>query len=95
MARSVEHAQSDLAEADQDRQRDTAELQIVDQLFEIESAIRILVRVDPQMPVGVNREVALAPARDVKHLVGVMETPGFGGFQNGRCLAAVFFQFFS
>ena len=61
------------AEADQDRQRDAAELQIVDQFLEIEAAIRVLVGVDPKMSVRAHRKIAFAPTGDV------VEFGGFGG----------------
>jgi hypothetical protein len=41
----------DLAEANQDRQRDAAELEIVDQLLEVDAAVRLLAGMNPQVAV--------------------------------------------
>ena len=61
----------DVGEADQDRQLDAAELQVVDQLLQVDGAGRILRRVDEHVARRGDGEVALAPAVDLVELGGV------------------------
>ena len=62
-------------EPDEDRQPDTAQLQRIDQLLQVDGAFRILVAVDEQVPVGRDREVPLAPAVDFVQLIRVRDRP--------------------
>ena len=72
------------AEADQDGQRDAAQLQVVDQLFEIDAARRVLVGAHPHVAVGPDREVAFAPTSDIVELAGLGDRPAVGRLAN-RC----------
>ena len=71
------------AEADQDRQRDAAELQLVDQFLEVDGAAGILVGVDQHVAVLADREVALAPTGDVVEFRRFRDGPAIGGLANG------------
>ena len=55
----------DVGEADQDRHREPAQLQAIDQALQIDAAIRLLGGVDLQVALLAHREVALAPAGHV------------------------------
>ena len=69
----------DFAEADQDRQRDAAQLEIVDQFFQIDARVRFLVGMDQQVAVLADRKIAFAPTGDVVELRGVGGGPSIGG----------------
>ena len=66
----------DVAEADERRQADAAQLQVIDQLLEIDRPARLLGRVDLDLTVLTDGEVALAPAGDLVELGGVDVGPG-------------------
>ena len=55
--------------------REAAELQAIDQALQIDAAAGILVRVDLQVALVADREVSLAPARDVVQLAGFGRGP--------------------
>ena len=64
LERLVHFAQAmlqNLAEADQNRQRDAAQLQIVDQLLQIDAAVGILVRMHAEVPAGAHAESSPCP----------------------------------
>ena len=65
----------DVGEADQDRRAQAAQLQPVDQPLQVDAARRVLGRMDLQVPVLVDREVALAPAGHVVELGGFRRRP--------------------
>ena len=65
----------DVAEADEDRQADAAQLQVIDQLLQVDPALGILRRVDADVAVRADGEVALAPALDLVELGGVGDRP--------------------
>src|SRR5262249_7086003 len=68
------------AETNQNRQRDTAKLEIVDQLLKIERAIRIFVGMHPQVSVRADGEVAFSPAGNVVEIGGLGCGPAVGRF---------------
>ena len=74
------------AEADQDRQRDAAELQIVDQLLQIERAVRFLVGMHPEVAVVADGKIAFAPTGDVVKLAGLGGGPAVGRFAHGSAV---------
>ena len=65
----------DIAEPDEDRQVDAAQLQVIDELLEIDRLLGILRRVDEHVAGAADGEVALAPARDLVELVRVRDRP--------------------
>ncbi len=69
----------DVAEANEERDRDAACLQVVDELLEVDGARRIFRGVNLDVPAGVDREVAFAPTRHFIELVGVGDAPSFTG----------------
>ena len=66
----------DVAEPDQDRQADAAQLQVIDELLEVDRAIGVLGGVDANVAVRTDGEVVLAPAFDLVELGGVGDRPG-------------------
>ena len=58
----------DVAEPDQHRQVDPAQHQVIDELLQVDGAGRVLGRMDQDVPVGRDREVALPPALDLVEL---------------------------
>src|SRR5258706_13944156 len=68
----------DFTETDQDGQRDPAQLQVVHQFLEIDAARRVLVWTHPDVSVGLYREVALAPTRDIVQLARLGDRPAVG-----------------
>ena len=56
----------DIAEPDEDRQVDAAQLQVIDELLEIDCLLGILRRVDEHVAGLADGEVALAPAVDLE-----------------------------
>lgn len=72
----------DIGEANQNRQRNPAPAQRVDQLFQIDGAIRFFGWVNKQMAVLPDREISFAPAGDVIELRGVGGGPAIGWFPN-------------
>ena len=86
LERLVQFAQTmlqDFGEADQDRQRNAAQLQFFDQLAQIDGSRGFLGRMHPQMPVRADGKIALAPTGDVVQLAGICNGPSFGRFPNG------------
>src|ERR1700674_5463398 len=73
----------DFAEADQNRQRNAPELQVVDQFLEVDGAAGILLGVDLQVAVLADREIALAPTGYVVEIRGLGRGPSIGGLANG------------
>ena len=65
----------DVGEAEQDRRAQAAKLEPIDQALEVDAARRILGRMDQQVAVLVDREVALPPAGDVVELGRFGEGP--------------------
>ena len=66
----------DVGEADQDRHGQPAELEAIDQALQVDAAGRVLRRMDLQVAVFVDGEVALTPARDVVQLARFGDRPG-------------------
>jgi len=66
----------DVAEADQNRQPDATQLQVIDQLLEIDCPLRIFRGVHAYVPIGPDRKVALAPAIDLVEFRRVRDGPG-------------------
>ena len=72
----------DVAEPDQDRQADAAKLQVIDQLLEIDRALGVLCRVNAEVTVRSDREIAFPPPLDlvqfrcVVHCPRIALTPG-------------------
>ena len=60
----------------EDRQADAAQLQAIDELLQVDGARRVLGRMDLHVTGVVDREVALAPARHLVELAGVVHAPG-------------------
>ena len=54
-----------------------AQLQPVDQLLQIDRALGILGRMDANVPVAVDRKIALAPPRHFIQLGGIGHRPAF------------------
>jgi hypothetical protein len=72
----------DLAEPDQDGRVDAAKDELIDQFFEIHSAARLFLRVNPKIAVLTDRKIALAPCRNIVQIVGVTDCPAFGHIQD-------------
>ena len=68
------------AEADQDGQRDAAELQVVDQFLEIDAARGVLVGMHPHVAVRFDRKIAFAPTGDIVELARFGDGPAVGRF---------------
>ena len=68
----------DAGEADQDRQVDAAELQAVDQLLEIDAAVRVLGGMDQHVPVSADRKISFAPTGDLIQFGGIGGRPALG-----------------
>ena len=64
-----------VAEPDQDRQADAAELQVIDQLLEVNRAIRFFGGVNLDLAVRADGKVALAPTLDLVEFTGVRHCP--------------------
>ena len=73
---SREPLPQDVAEADQDRQADAAQLQVIDELLQIDRRSGSFVACTRTWPFGADGEVALAPAFDFVELGGVGDGPG-------------------
>ena len=69
-----------LGEADQDRQRDAAQLELLHQLPQVDAARGSLVGMHPQVPVRAHGEIAFAPTGDIVEFAGVDGGPSFGRF---------------
>src|ERR1700691_2913767 len=65
----------DAAEPNQRRQADAAQLQVIDQLLEIDRPVGVFRRVNLDLSVVADREVALAPAGDFVQLGRVGSRP--------------------
>ena len=76
----------DLAEANQNRQGDAAQLQVIDQFLQIDLAFGILVGMHADVAGCTHAKVALAPAIDVVQLGGLRYGPAVGGLANRRGL---------
>ena len=74
------------AEANQNRRRDAAQHQRVDQLLQIDATRGVLCRVHPQVSVLADREIALAPAGDIVEIGRVGDRPAIGRFPGGGAL---------
>jgi hypothetical protein len=74
----------DFAEAEQDGERDAAELEIVDQFFEVDAASGLLIGMDPEMAVLAHGKIAFAPAGNVVEFAGFGDAPTVGWFTDGR-----------
>ena len=59
----------------QRRQADAAELQVVDQLLEVDRAAGVLGRMNLDLSVLADREVALPPSGDFVQLGGIADGP--------------------
>ena len=66
----------DVGEAEQDRQLDAAELQLIDELLEVDGLCGILRRVDANVAIRADREVALAPSIDLVEFGRIGDRPG-------------------
>ena len=66
----------DVAEPDENRQADAAELQVIDELLQVDRALGVVRRVDADVAVRTDGEVALAPAVDLVELARVRDGPG-------------------
>jgi hypothetical protein len=71
---------NNVGEADQDRQSDSAPLQSVDQLLEIDAPVGLFLGMNEQMTVFANGKVAFPPARYIVELGGVSGGPAVGRF---------------
>jgi hypothetical protein len=83
LKRAVHFAQAvleDFAEANQDGQGDAAKLEIVNQLFQVKRAGRVLIGVHPQVTVRTDGEVAFAPTGDIVELACLGSGPAVGRF---------------
>src|SRR4029079_11182203 len=63
----------DVAEPDQDRKRDTAELEVVGELLEVDGPRRVLGGMDQDVPLLGDGEVAFAPPFELVELVRVAD----------------------
>src|SRR5207253_104078 len=77
-------------EADQDRQRDAAQLQIVYQFFEIDAARGLFVGANPHVTVRSDREIAFAPTGDVIQLARLGDGPAVGRLAKRRNLVGLY-----
>jgi len=72
-----------VAKADERRQGNTAHLQLVDQLFEVNRPAGLLRRMDVNVPVLADRKVPLAPSADLVQLGCIRRLPRFSDFVCG------------
>ena len=87
LKRLVNFAQAvlqNVAEANQDRQGDAAQLELIDQFLQIDRAVGVFIRVDAYMAVGTDGEIALAPTGDVVKFRRFGDGPAVGGLANRR-----------
>ncbi len=70
-------------EADQDGQRDAAQLEFFDQFAQVDAARGFLAGVHPQVTVRADRKIAFTPTGDVVKFAGVGDGPPLGRLQNG------------
>jgi hypothetical protein len=67
----LEAMPEDVAEANERREVDAAQLKVIDELLQVDGASRLLGRMDSNLAVLTNREISLAPAVDLVQLGGV------------------------
>ena len=67
----------DVAKANENRQANPAQLQVVNELLQVDPALGILGRVDADVAVRSDGKVVLAPALDLIELAGVGDCPRF------------------
>ena len=65
----------DVGEAEQDRELDAAFLELIDEFLEVDRLLGLLVRMDDDVALVVDGEVALAPVADAVGFVGVLDLP--------------------
>jgi hypothetical protein len=75
---------NNVGEADQDGQSDSAPFERIDELLEIDTAVRLLCWMNKQMAVLANGKIAFAPACDIVELGGVCGGPTIGRFAYRR-----------
>ena len=76
-------------ETHQHRQRDAAQHQGIDQLFQIDGALRILGGMHAQVAAAVHRKVALAPTGHVVEFAGVLRCPSLRRLHDERAFPGV------
>ena len=72
----------DIGEADQDRKGDPAQLQLLDEFFQVDAALRLFGRMNLNVAVLAHREITFAPARHVIQLTCIDGRPALGGLPN-------------
>ncbi len=83
----AEPVAQDVAEANQDRQADAAQLQVIDELFEVDGPTRLLGRMREHMPVGSDGKITLTPAVHLIQLGGIGDGPWVALLSCPRCAA--------
>src|SRR5208283_129893 len=71
----------DFPEADQDGRVDAAQDQGIDQLLEVDGAVGVAAGMHQHVAFFADREIALAPARDVEGLTGLGDAPALHGLE--------------
>ena len=71
-----------LCKAHQNRKVDAPQNQRIDQLLQIDRAVRLFLGVHEQLPAVADRKISLAPARNVVQLACILRGPSVGGLQN-------------
>ena len=82
----------DVGEADQHGKRDAAQNQRIDQLLQVDRAGRVLGRMDMDVAVAVDGEIALAPTGDVVQIAGVLGGPPLDGVEDDSSFSTVSLQ---
>src|SRR5207253_8708130 len=67
----------DVGEPQEDGELNAAELELIDEVFQVDGVVGPLVGVDGDVAAGVDSEIALPPAVDAVHLDGVLDLPLF------------------
>jgi hypothetical protein len=75
---------NDIGEANQDGQSDSAPLQRIDELLQVNTAVRFFGRMNKKMPVFANGKISFPPACDIVELGSVCGGPAIGRLAYGR-----------
>jgi hypothetical protein len=73
---------NNIGEANENRQGDSAPLESIDQFFQIDTSGSFFRRMNKQVAVFSDGEIAFPPVRDIVQLGGVCGGPAVGGLAN-------------
>ena len=79
----------DVGETNENRKRNAAPAQGVDELFQIDGAIDFFGGMNEQMSIGADGKVAFSPTGDVVHFCGIGGGPAVGWFTDLRGWPAI------